>query len=165
MGKLFQESSARKEGAKQDTWLTSVTAALQEYNGPLKHLVVRLVSYDNIPRKQRAFENFVANSLNLKRDPSTVTKLWAIVEPCIKKQEPGNNAGHSTPLPWTSFEEETIEILKRSGGSTTWKLLQANLAKRRKSTHPHEDYESIRTEVLASVPDQYLSDSSNIVSL
>jgi len=161
MGKLYQADSSKREGAKQDDWLTSVSEALTNYQGPLRYLVDRLQAYDNIPRKQKAFENFVANSLNLKRDPNTVTKLWQIVEPCLKRST-GDNIKNS-PADWKSYEEETLEILKRSGGSLPWKLLQANLAKRRKSTHPNEDYESIRISVLANIPTEFLSDKSNLV--
>lgn len=164
MGSLYQADSKR-EGAKQDDWLTAVTKTLNEYQGPLKYLVDRLRQYDNIPRKKKAFENFVANSLNLRRDPATLAKLWALVESCASKGADNSSQTRMTPLEWKSFEQETIEILKRAGGSMTWKLLQANLAKRRKVCFPNEDYDRIRVEVLANIPDNFLSDSSNIVKM
>ena len=164
MGKLYQ-ADAKQEGAKQDDWITSVSGALTAYKGPLGQLVERLQQYDNIPRKQRAFENFVANSLNLKREPATVSKLWQIVEPCLKKPIAPTEANKQSPIPWKSYEEETVEILKRSGNSMPWKLLQANLSKRRKGTHPAEDYESIRLNVLANIPEKFLSSSSNTVAI
>ena len=163
MGKLYKDDSAAREGAKQENWLTTVSEALSAYQGPLRHYVDRLEQYDNIPRKQKAFENFVINSLNLKREPATATKLWNIIEPCIKK--PGPNGSHMPQQTnaWKSYEEESLEILSRHNGSLPWKLLQAHLAKRRKSTHPQEDFEAIRTNVLANIPAEFLSESSNLV--
>ena len=164
MGKLYQADS-KQEGAKQDDWIISVSKALGAYKGLLSHYVERLQQYDNIPRKQRAFENFVANSLNLKREPSTVTKLWQIVEQCLKKNSGPTEQIKQGPIAWKSYEEETEEVLKRHGGKLSWKLLQANVSKRRKSTHPTEDYETIRLNVLANIPEKYLSGSSNIVAM
>lgn len=166
MGKLYQQDTQKKEGAKQDSWIESVTAALTSYSGPLKELVNKLALYDNIPRKQKAFENFVANSLNLKRDLNTVKKLWDIVEPCTRMKSAGKPSEHNPMAKsWSSFEEEIEEILRSNGGSMPWKLLQAHVAKRRKTVFPNEDYESIKVEALASVPAKYLSDTSNLVSM
>ena len=164
MGSLYQADSKR-EGAKQDDWLTAVTKTLAEYQGPLRYLVDRLSQYDNIPRKKKAFENFVANSLNLKRDPATVAKLWALVESCATKGHDAASQNKTLPAPWKSFEEETIEILNRSGGAMSWKLLQANLTKRRKVCFPDEEYDKIRIEVLANIPERFLSGSSNMVKI
>jgi len=164
MGNLYQADSKR-EGAKQDDWLSAVTDAFAKYQGPLRYLVDRLCQYDNIPRKQKAFENFVANSLNLKRDPNTVTKLWMIVEPCTKRESSQNDSVKNAPVAWKSYAEETGDVLKRNGGSMPWKLLQANMAKRRKSLFPEEEYGLIRVNVLANIPDKFLSATSNIVSI
>jgi hypothetical protein len=166
MGKLYQVDSQKKEGAKQDNWIASVSAALEGYNGPLKELVNRLSLYDNIPRKQKAFENFVANSLNLKRDLNTVRKLWEIVEPCSRvKPTERVSDNKTTERTWSGFEEEIAEVLRSNGGSMPWKLLQAHVAKRRKIVFPDEDYESIKVEALASIPRKYLSDTCNMVSI
>lgn len=162
MGKLYAAGNSKREGAKQDSWLGSVTALLGSYKGPLQHMVDRLMQYDNIPRKQKAFENFVANSLNLKRDPSTVRQLWSIVEPCQTK---GTSEKTKDIPPWKGFNSETTDILERNGGSMVWKLLQANLAKRRKSTHPEEEYEEIRLKVLANIPSEFLRSDTSLVSL
>jgi hypothetical protein len=164
LGKLYQSDSVKREGAKQDDWLTSVTTVLDEYQGPLYDYVQRLKQYDNIPRKQKAFENFVANSLNLKREPITVTKLWNIVAACIKRSDIPQ-AGGAQVSPWSSYEEEAIEILKRNGGSMAWKSYQASMTKRRKTAHPEEDYGSIRLNVLVNTPEKFLSSKSNSITL
>lgn len=162
MGKLFHADSVKKEGVKQDSWLQDVNKLLASYQGPLLHFVERLMQYDNIPRKQKAFENFVSNSLNLKRDPATVRQLWAIIEPCQARVSPEKN---TEAVPWRGFFSEATEVLKRNGGCLDWKLLQANLAKRMKSTHPKEEYDEIKLLVLANVPQEYLSSQSKLVSL
>lgn len=163
MGKLYLESSTKREGAKQDDWLNTVSETLNSYEGPLKPLVDRLAQYDNIPRKQKAFENFVINSLNLKWDPVSVSKLWVLISSCC-----GKNRVSTTPTTaeeWTSYKEETHQILEKNGGSLQWKLLQSHLAKRRKTTHPTEKFDDIRIAVLANIPSEYLADNSNMVSL
>jgi hypothetical protein len=66
MGKLYQADSNKREGAKQDDWLSAVSEALTNYQGPLRYLVDRLQAYDNIPRKQKAFENL---RLAMKSEP------------------------------------------------------------------------------------------------
>jgi|LauGreDrversion4_2_1035121.scaffolds.fasta_scaffold455681_2 cell growth-regulating nucleolar protein len=163
MGKLYKEDGASREGAKQDNWINAVSDVLSSYTGPLRHYVDRLQQYDNIPRKQKAFENFVTNSLNLKREPSTATQLWKIIEPCVKKPAENSTNSSQQTNEWKSYKEETLDILDRHGGSLPWKLIQAHLAKRRKTTHPHEDFEHIRTDVLANIPTEFLSASSNLV--
>jgi hypothetical protein len=166
MGKLFDADSLRREGAKQDNWIEAVYRALKEYSGPLQHLVDKLAQYDNIPRKQKAFVNFVSNSLNLKRDQSTANKLWDIVSTAANSQESiVSGAPQSKLKAWRSHEEEVREILLANGGSMRWKLLQANLTKRRKTTHPDEPFEAIRVNVLANIPSQFLSDKSSLVSI
>lgn len=165
MGKLYQADSGKREGAKQDDWLTAVTTVLQEYKGPLGEYVERLKQYDNIPRKQKAFENFVANSLNLKWDPRTVTMLWDLVSACIKRNVNGAASPTSTINPWSSYEEEATEVLKRNGGSMPWKQYQSAMTKRRKTTHSHEDFETISQNVLVNTPVAYLSKTTNKVSL
>jgi cell growth-regulating nucleolar protein len=165
MGKLFDADSGKKEGAKQDSWLEAVTKTLAEYNGPLKPLVEKLAMYDNIPRKQKAFENFVANSLNLKRDIVTVSKLWNIVEPCLKEKSQAGDTNGKSPKPWRSYEEETEELLRANGGSMPWKLLQAHLTKRRRTVFPQENLDEIKLKVLANIPVQFLSESSKNVSV
>jgi hypothetical protein len=165
MGKLYDETSTKKEGVKQDSWIEAVSNALASYNGPLKHLVDKLAMYDNIPRKEKPFMNFVANSLNLKRDQITVGKLWGIVSQATAAMKPHEKGSGNNVKPWTSYKDETIEILKGNNGSMNWKLLQANLAKRRKTTHPDEDMQYIRLDVLANIPPEYLSQDSPLVSM
>lgn len=164
MGKLFHEGTAKREGAKQDDWLTCVSATLQSYQGPLKQLVDRLSQYDNIPRKQKAFENFVINSLNLKRDPATVLKLWKLIQEGTMSQNPCPSNQPSGVAPWTSYESETLAVLTKNGDALAWKLVQSHLAKRRKATHPTENFDTIRLNVLANIPTKFLSDKSNLVS-
>lgn len=165
MGKLYQADSVKREGAKQDDWLTAVTTVLEEYNGPLIEYVGRLKQYDNIPRKQKAFENFVANSLNLKRDPYTVSQLWELVSTCLKRNSSSSPSPSSSVAPWTSYEEEATEILRRNGGSLPWKQYQSAMTKRRKTTHSNEDYETIGLNVLVNTPAKYLNDKSNTISI
>jgi hypothetical protein len=166
MGKLYDESSAKREGVKQDSWIEAVSSALSSYQGPLRHLVDKLAMYDNIPRKQKPFMNFVANSLNLKRDQATVSKLWDIVSQATSSNvAPVKSVNAGNIKPWTSYREETTDILKSNNGSMPWKLLQANLTKRRKTTHPTEEYEFIRLDVLANIPSEYLRSDSPLVSI
>lgn len=167
MGKLYDADSVKREGAKQDSWIDAVYDALQEYEGPMKYLVEKLAMYDNIPRKQKAFVNFVSNSLNLKREPQTAEKLWNIVSQATANIAQARETGPSmqTSKPWTSFKDETIDILRANGGSMNWKLLQANLCKRRRVTHPEEDPDRMRFDVLANIPIEFLSSTKPVVSL
>jgi len=167
MGKLYDADSVKREGAKQDSWIDAVYDALQEYEGPMKYLAEKLAMYDNIPRKQKAFVSFVSNSLNLKREPQTAEKLWNIVSQATANSAQARETGPSkqTSKPWTSYKDETIDILRANGGSMNWKLLQANLCKRRRVTHPEEDPDRMRFDVLANIPIEFLSSTKPVVSL
>jgi cell growth-regulating nucleolar protein len=163
MGALYKEDATKKEGAKQDSWIESVSAALSNYQGPLRHHVDRLAAYDNIPRKKKAFDNFVANSLNLKRDMATVEKLWLIIEPCTRSVGAGNG-GKSLPE-WSGYEAECEEILRRNGGSMGWKILTSKLTQKRKSCFPNEKIEEIKLQCLSNIPKQFLNEKNNLVRL
>lgn len=46
----------------------------------MRDLCSRLLSYDNVPNKQKTFVNFCKNSLALNRQPHLAEKMWEEVQ-------------------------------------------------------------------------------------
>jgi hypothetical protein len=98
MGSLYN-APGKKEGDKQNKWLDTVTEILANYNGPLHGYVQKLKSYDNIPRKEKAFISFVRNSLGL-RDEQAAKALWQLID--------------VRPKTWSGWEAECQYCPRRS---------------------------------------------------
>ena len=46
----------------------------------LKQTFQKMLSYDNVPNKQKTFVNFCKNSLALNRQPHLAEKMWEEVQ-------------------------------------------------------------------------------------
>jgi len=87
-GKLWDPESEKKSNkgaARQESFVELVHAAADNVTGPMKQHLLRLRDYNNIPRKQKPFGNFVKNSLNL-RSAAEVEQLWTIVQKATAPQ-------------------------------------------------------------------------------
>ena len=149
-GSLYQ-ATAKQEGAKQDRWLDNLTAAVASYQGPLKQALARLLTYQNVPRKEKPFLAFCANSLGV-RDASKAAAIWDLIKPKV----------------WTGWAGELDIILKENSGSLPWKQLRNLAVAKFKEFHPHANMKDqlLKYTALAHVKDQWIKDSTtNVVSL
>jgi len=46
----------------------------------MRDLCTKLLSYDNVPNKQKTFVNFCKNSLALNRQPQLAEQMWVEVQ-------------------------------------------------------------------------------------
>lgn len=77
---------------KQDTWMESIRAILEskEYklSSSVRGAFQKLQNYDNVPRKQAKFQNFIRNCLRM--DPKDAEKVWKILEAELDKFKQAN---------------------------------------------------------------------------
>ncbi|KAF4719800.1 hypothetical protein FOZ63_016416, partial [Perkinsus olseni] len=132
MGKLYKPGSGSTEGSKQDRWQANVMEVLENYQGPLRGYVDTLLGYDNIPRKEKAFNNFIKNSLKL-HNPSEMKKLWQLVQSAAPATPPPNNKRSVEDEAWGGWKEEIDRALERrrtAEKSMPWKQLRDEVVTR-----------------------------------
>jgi len=83
-GNLYNaKENVNKGQVKQDAWIEGITKMVEDPNSTInpttKSLLQRLLGFDNIPRKQKPFGNFVKNSLKLWNDKQ-IADMWAVIE-------------------------------------------------------------------------------------
>ncbi|KAF4676475.1 hypothetical protein FOL47_006113 [Perkinsus chesapeaki] len=170
MGKLYKPGTASTEGSKQDRWQASVMEVLENYQGPLRGYVDTLVGYDNIPRKEKAFNNFIKNSLKL-HNPSEIRKLWELVQSAAPATPEGASKKRSAEEEaWGGWVEEIDRALKRrrtAEKSMPWKQLRDEVVTRylKKAGKAGSKREDMNDVMLSKIPKAYLSKSANKVSL
>lgn len=180
-GKLFEaKESSNKGKVKQDNWTESVQKSIEEagdkINPQIKGLLEKLLSFDNIPRKQKPFANFVKNSLKLW-DDRKIAEIWTVInsanekmkkpaaspeEPPLKKVSDNNDA-----KAWAGWKRTLDDELKAAGGELPWKKLRDSLVKRyHESSAPNGmSEEQLGHEALAAIPAVYLSKEDDLVRL
>lgn len=83
-GHLFQEKESQNKGQKkQDQWIDAIAGVVEDPSSGIapdvRTLMTKLLGFDNIPRKQKPFGNFVKNSLKLW-DERKIEAMWKVVE-------------------------------------------------------------------------------------
>lgn len=82
----------------QESWMETIADAMENCPPALSSYLQTLSSYDNVPRKEKAFRNFSANSLNLrgKHGDETISSIWkhlsSLREAKMKQQEEAKKA-------------------------------------------------------------------------
>merc|ERR1712048_1078199 len=82
-GKLFKEKESTNKGQrKQDAWLQNVQTKIEDPSSTIspqtKLMLEKLLGFDNIPRKQKPFTNFVKNSLKVW-DDKKIGEIWDVI--------------------------------------------------------------------------------------
>merc|ERR1719478_110061 len=85
-GSLFkgEKVSANKGQKKQDAFLSNVQEIVKSasVSPKLKESLDWMLTFENIPRKEKGFRNFASNSMKIW-DPNTQTELWEVVKKAI----------------------------------------------------------------------------------
>ena len=79
----YLQKMKSKSGAT--SWKSQLEAKMQEIDPKIRELCKKLLAYDNVPTKQKAFVNFAKNSLALQRQPQLAEKMWEVVGDLLKK--------------------------------------------------------------------------------
>eukprot|EP00437_Effrenium_voratum_P037474 CAMPEP_0181463498 /NCGR_PEP_ID=MMETSP1110-20121109/34946_1 /TAXON_ID=174948 /ORGANISM="Symbiodinium sp., Strain CCMP421" /LENGTH=207 /DNA_ID=CAMNT_0023588199 /DNA_START=24 /DNA_END=644 /DNA_ORIENTATION=- len=145
-GNLFQaKESSNKGQLKQDSWVDGVRRAIEDPQTDvapqIRSLVQKLLGFDNIPRKQKAFGNFVKNSLKVW-DESKIDAMWNVIASANSKPVDAKPSGHAATEPakmpkakaWPGWKRAIDEEL--TSGAMPWKRLCARVVERyRESGH------------------------------
>lgn len=176
-GALYVEKGTTgvpKGRAKQDLWTLGLARAVEIAEENLKQYVEKLVTFDNVPRKQKAFLNFVNNSCRIG-SPAVTQKVWDVIERANKEllaeQKKANGGDTKKPVSkrrWSTWENEVAEVVKEHGaeGAIEWKELQRHLGERyedqmQKGLLKKRKKEDIPDLVLSKVPEAMLSASDS----
>lgn len=185
-GNLYQAKEKENKGqAKQDSWVENVEAKIADPNSGIapqtKSLLEKLLGFNNIPRKQKPFGNFVQNSLKIWDQPK-IDAMWAVIASANSKP-PATNGGtptaesEKTPAQdgaaangsskWTGWKRALDDELAAAGGSMPWKRLRESLVKRCQNCQGAngQTEDELVLQALACIPESYCSDDSPIVKL
>ncbi|KAJ0069132.1 hypothetical protein NL108_018524 [Boleophthalmus pectinirostris] len=83
------EAKANKGDVKQQQWLQKVQVALNKPGicARLKSVLQQVATYDNVPRKQAKFQNWMKNSLKIS-NPSLHEQVWNILSAEPEPEKP-----------------------------------------------------------------------------
>ncbi|KAL1423291.1 hypothetical protein MTO96_021269 [Rhipicephalus appendiculatus] len=92
-GKNFKPQTFKGE-AKQQEWteLLSKIIETQEMSPPVKDVFKRMQNFNNVPRKEKPFKNFLQSSMGV-RNPTLAQDVWQTIQkaqPTLQKTQPGN---------------------------------------------------------------------------
>ncbi|KRY40927.1 Cell growth-regulating nucleolar protein [Trichinella spiralis] len=132
------ENKETKGELKQQSWIENVQCAIDSVkssNFKLRQLLETLKSYNNIPRKQVKFENFIKNSLRV-RDVKLIKDAWkAISDTQLSSADNGQNCTNITESNGSKFDEQSKNINKKN------EIIADSSNHKRKSEDHHLDIE------------------------
>merc|ERR1712048_1295655 len=99
-GKLFKEKESTNKGQKkQDAWLQNVQRKIEDPSSAIspevRSMLEKLLGFDNIPRKQKPFTNFVKNSLKIW-DDKKIAEIWDVISIANSVPNASNSEAHNT---------------------------------------------------------------------
>ena len=102
--KTLKHLAKLKEKNGGYSWKPEVEKLLPGMDSQMRSLCQKLLTYDNVPIKQKTFVNFAKNSLALMRQPQLADKMWDLIGPLLKK--PAQEA----PSVANKVEMESMEV-------------------------------------------------------
>jgi cell growth-regulating nucleolar protein len=131
--------TVNKGEKKQEQWIDQIQQAVSKGALPPKisGIIQRLLSFDNIPRKQAKFKNFLRTSVNV-RDEGLAEQVWKALESCTKQENTNNGA--SDPKP--STEKQEVQDEKEQAKE----LSKRERKEERKRAHNKKEKKDVRTQ-------------------
>ena len=73
-----KNDTSNRKLTPQEIWISIINESLHSCPPNLTHHIETIISYENVPRKEKAFRNFASNSLKLygQRGDATISSLW-----------------------------------------------------------------------------------------
>lgn len=107
-GALFQKKNGKEKVNPQEVWMDKIKELAKNRTDPtLKKVFVKLAGYDNVPRKQKNFINFVQNSCHFPKDQ--VEKVWKTLEEIKTNIQQEREIEKATKRKATESTEEKVE--------------------------------------------------------
>lgn len=109
-GHLYKPTE-NKGALKQNTWMESVRGAAENCrnNAALKGLLIRIGEYDNVPRKQAKFLNFIRNSMRVN-NKDLVQSAWDAIEVAGKANQQNSNVPGAADTPILDVVEKSAAV-------------------------------------------------------
>lgn len=193
-GHLFQEKASQNKGQKkQDQWIDAISNVVEDPSSGIapdvRGLMTKLLGFDNIPRKQKPFGNFVKNSLKLW-DDKKIASMWDVVQQAgnaakaaadkakaaeaeakakgaDEKKAGDEKENAKDNAKWAGWKRALDDELKTAGGELTWKKLKQALVKQYISSgvNGESNEDVLGVQALAAIPEAYLSKKDELVRL
>eukprot|EP00116_Pleurobrachia_bachei_P006656 sb/3466918/ len=136
-GHLYK-ATENKGALKQNTWMESVRGAAENCrnNAALKGLLIRIGEYDNVPRKQAKFLNFIRNSMRVN-NKDLVQSAWDAIDAAGKA-----NQNQNANIPPVDSSNSDVVVKE----STTQEVVSKNGENKKKLKRKREE-EPVTSEV------------------
>lgn len=99
----YEKRAPKKNGKvpPQQLWMSLIADSVHQAPRQLKHYLLTMATLDNVPRKEKPFRNFTANSLNLrgKSGETTVSEIWNYLKDLREKQQQNTQQSASLARP------------------------------------------------------------------
>jgi len=183
-GKLYEAKENQNKGqAKQDAWTDNIEKKIEDQSNNISQqtrtLLQKLLGFNNIPRKQKPFGNFVKNSLKIW-DEKKIGEMWEVVFSANAK--PPAPAAASTPAApkaeaeaegkaeekkWAGWKRALDDELESNSGELSWQKLRDALVVRYRASGEANgtSEEQLQCLALSEIPEAYLSADDSLVRL
>lgn len=114
----YEKRTPKKNGKvpPQQLWMELIADSIQIAPAHLQSYVRTMSTLDNVPRKEKPFYNFTANSLNLKNKHGSeiVSEIWKFLSDCRRSRmstaKQSNDIGESAEVQTTNVDILSISV-------------------------------------------------------
>ncbi|XP_062991712.1 cell growth-regulating nucleolar protein [Elgaria multicarinata webbii] len=112
------EAKTHKGDVKQQEWIQKIHETIKETNNPkVQDILEQICAYDNIPRKKRKFQNWIANSLKI-HSTALQDQVWDIFSEATSKETVKKESVKNEPVPPQS-EDNVVKTEKPAKKKST----------------------------------------------
>ncbi|CAJ1438801.1 unnamed protein product, partial [Effrenium voratum] len=138
-----------------DNVRTAIEDPKMDIDANTRSLLQKLLGFDNIPRKEKAFYNFVKNSLKIW-DDGKIGAMWKVVaansKPAGQAQaKPNNGTNGTSAKTWPGWKRAVEDELRE--GAMPWKRLCTRLVARYRDTGNKGSEEELELQALSNIPE------------
>jgi len=104
-----KNNTSNRKLTPQELWISIITESLDSCPPELKSHIENIVSYENVPRKEKAFRNFACNSLKLygSKGDTIISSIWKHFSAVRQKRANEKQANDNDKKHQTSTENDT----------------------------------------------------------
>jgi hypothetical protein len=108
---LYRPSKKQQKRNPQEQWMDLIERSVENSPADLKSYMAHLASLGNVPRKEKQFRNFTANSLNLRgKQSDTVNQIWKFLTQTRERERlESQPAEDNNSRPQEEEEEEGVK--------------------------------------------------------
>lgn len=123
----YEKRAPKKNGKvpPQQLWMDLISSSIPMAPAHLQSYIRTMSTLDNVPRKEKPFYNFTANSLNLKNKHGNgiVAEIWKYLSDCRRKQlsssKETGDVGESTEAHKSAADSLSESVTNNSNELTT----------------------------------------------